>query len=439
MNHVPDDLVFYISIFIPIKNILSISWIDKRFNQLTYNNNEFWKQKFIHDFNVHNLSIVSTNWKSTYQNYGKITVFGSNLFGQLGIGNTNDDIKSWGKRSGLTKKLGDPINLHNPITISDIRAKFVSAGHLSSMIIDLNDNVWTFGENDAGQLGLKDIQNRHVPTFLNIKAKQISTGHCHSLLIDMNDNVWSFGNNQYGQLGLGDDENRLVPIQIVGIKAKSISCGESHSCIVDLEDNVFSFGRNFSGELGLGDTKDRNYPVQITLQDEYDEYIPFKAKIVACGGYHTMMIDLDDNLMGYGNNTYYQLGLNDNNNKLIPTSLNCKAKDIATGGFHTAMIDLEDNVWTFGYNDFGQLGLGHVKNKKVPNKLQMQAKSVIAGYLHTMIIDLEDNIYAFGNSVYNQLGLNDIEDKLIPTKISNLKVEYASGGVAHSIVLSTQK
>ena len=317
------------------------------------------------------------------------------------------------------------------------------------MIIDLNDKVWFFGENDVGQLGLGDIKNRYSPSPLHIKAKMISLGHSHSILIDMNDNVFSFGNNQYGQLGLGNNDNRSVPVQIQNIKAKSISCGESHSIIIDLQDNVFSFGRNFSGELGLGDVIDRNYPVQVTLpineENFLDEHIAVKAKSVACGGYHTMLIDLEDNLYSCGNNTYYQLGLPGNNNKLIPTPFNRKIKSVATGGFHTIIIDLEDNVWTFGYNDFGQLGLGNTDNKKEPisvllaNKTEIKAQKIICGYLHSVIIDLENDIYVFGSSIYNQLGLNNIEDIYVPTKVPDLKAKNMSCGVAHTILISSKK
>ncbi len=46
-------------------------------------------------------------------------------------------------------------------------------------------------------------------------------------------NVWSFGNNNYGQLGLKLDNNvkRNVPTQILNIKAQFISAGGNHAMI----------------------------------------------------------------------------------------------------------------------------------------------------------------------------------------------------------------
>lgn len=426
-------MILCISVFVPIEDIGHLSCVDKNYYKSIDQNPEFWKRKFIFDFNIHNLSITPTDWKHTYFNHGKITVFGSNVFGQLG--NNVNDTKNWGDKPALSSKLGKPVNLCNPISIKTIRAKKVFAGHLYSMLIDLNDYVWSFGENDIGQLGLGDIKNRNLPTPIfchgdKMKAKQISLGNSHSLLIDMEDYVWSFGNNKYGQLGLCDNDNRLVPVQVflngLPLKAKDVSAGESHSFIIDLQDNLISFGRNFSGELGVGDVIDRNYPV---ILEE------LKAKSVSCGGYHTLIIDLEDNLWVTGNNIYYQLGIG-NGTFIEPKKSKHKVKSIATGSFHSAFIDLEDNVWTFGYNDFGQLGLHDKKLHSIPTQIsQIKAKSVHLGYLHTLIVDFDNNIYCTGNSTYNQLGLNSINDVDVLTQIPNLKGKQISGGVAHTILI----
>ena len=45
--------------------------------------------------------------------------------------------------------------------------------------------------------------------------------------------------------------------------------------------DIYTFGNNFSGQLGLGDTKSRYTPTQIPNM---------KAKLVACGGIHTIII-----------------------------------------------------------------------------------------------------------------------------------------------------
>ena len=112
-----------------------------------------------------------------------------------------------------------------------------------------------------GELGLGLISNPdsvfiiNTPTQISgIKAKAVSCGYSHTIIIDLNNNVWAFGQNHRGQLGLGDNQNRNIPVQIPDIKAKAVSCGEHHTMIIDLNNNVWAFGYNHVGQLGLGDT-----------------------------------------------------------------------------------------------------------------------------------------------------------------------------------------
>jgi hypothetical protein len=49
----------------------------------------------------------------------------------------------------------------------------------------MDNNVWAWGENDSGQLGLVG-RNRNKPTPIpGLKAKQIACGAYHTVMIDM--------------------------------------------------------------------------------------------------------------------------------------------------------------------------------------------------------------------------------------------------------------
>lgn len=168
--------------------------------------------------------------------------------------------------------------------INNMKIKFVSCGDSHTVIIDMEDKIWVFGDNEYGQLGLGDLTNHHEPTLLispqgEIRGKSASCGYGHTLIIDLNDDLWAFGDNQYGQLGLGDTDDRIVPIQIIGIKAKSVACGDHHSIITDLDDNIFVFGRNQLAQL---------------KQDKKDILIPTpferRGYGISCGNDHTAMI-----------------------------------------------------------------------------------------------------------------------------------------------------
>ena len=73
------------------------------------------------------------------------------------------------------------------------------------------------------------------PSKLNFghKVTQIATGLQHTLLLTLEGQVYSFGSNNYGQLGLQDLNPRGSPTKIgLNFKAISISCGGYHSVIL---------------------------------------------------------------------------------------------------------------------------------------------------------------------------------------------------------------
>src|SRR5690606_21823834 len=162
--------------------------------------------------------------------------------------------------------------------------------------------------------------------------------------------VWAFGMNDFGRLGPGDRQNRYIPTRIPNLKAKFVSAGGFHTILIDLNNDVWAFGMNDFGRLGLGDEQNRNIPTQIPN---------LKAKFASAGAYHSILIDLDDDAWAFGNNYSCQLGLGDEQDRYIPTRIpNLKAKSVSAGAYHSILIDQNDDVWVFGSNDFGQLGLG---------------------------------------------------------------------------------
>lgn len=145
------------------------------------------------------------------------------------------------------------------------------------------DDVFSWGFNEFGQLGLGDRTDRKNPTFIfddNKKWTKFSGGNYHTLAIDVNHELHSVGYNYYGQLGLGDHgagTNRLQFTRVSGCyfndgslysdnaEWSHISAGSYHSLAVDSSGNLFSCGDGSYGALGLGDVQGRN---QFTLVGE---------------------------------------------------------------------------------------------------------------------------------------------------------------------------
>ena len=106
---------------------------------------------------------------------------------------------------------------------------------------------------------MKQIPN--IPLIQTIS----SVGFC-SYLLDFDGNVWTFGNNKYGQLGLADTViNIPTKIPIVNIEQIAQgSCGK-HFLAKDSQNRIVAMGSNDKGNLGTGETSSHYSPEELNL------------------------------------------------------------------------------------------------------------------------------------------------------------------------------
>jgi alpha-tubulin suppressor-like RCC1 family protein len=93
-------------------------------------------------------------------------------------------------------------------------------------------------------LGLGDQQNRRYPTLVILKnIIQISSGYYFSMALNSTGNVFSFGSNEQGQLGLGDQYNRYTPHHVnISDFIVEISCGGYHVLYLSKSGKIYSNG-----------------------------------------------------------------------------------------------------------------------------------------------------------------------------------------------------
>ena len=73
-----------------------------------------------------------------------------------------------------------------------------------------------------------------------------------------------FGHNNYGQLGLGHNDDQNKPQTLMqGIPIRQIACGDYHTVILQDNNDVLVFGRNDYGQLGLGHNSHQNKPITL--------------------------------------------------------------------------------------------------------------------------------------------------------------------------------
>ena len=74
----------------------------------------------------------------------------------------------------------------------------------------------------------------------------IAAGGAHSVLVSSNEDVFVFGLNNLGQLGLGDEvpcvTQPVKTMQFTSFKIKEISCGDEMTAILNVKGDLFTAG-----------------------------------------------------------------------------------------------------------------------------------------------------------------------------------------------------
>ncbi|OXB53393.1 hypothetical protein ASZ78_001893, partial [Callipepla squamata] len=200
----------------------------------------------------------------------------------------------------------------------------------------------------------------------------VSCGEAHTLALNDKGQVYAWGLATDGQLGLpGTEECIRVPRNIKSlseIQIVQVACGYYHSLALSKGSEVFSWGQNKYGQLGLGyEYKKQNSPQMIKSLLG----IPFAQ--IAAGGAHSFVLTLSGAIFGWGRNKFGQLGLNDDNDRYVPTLLKSlrtqKVVHICCGEDHTAALTKEGGVFTFGAGGYGQLGHNSTSHEINPRKV----------------------------------------------------------------------
>ncbi|MEK6704347.1 MAG: hypothetical protein AABZ06_01020 [Bdellovibrionota bacterium] len=332
----------------------------------------------------------------------------------------------------------------------------VSTGNFFTCRILANGSIKCWGQNNHGQLGLGDKENRgdssgemgqnlpEVPLGTGHTATAISAGLDHVCAILEDGSVKCWGQNNHGQLGLGDKENRgdipgemgnaLPSIDLgSGRKAIAVALGAEHSCALLDNGTVKCWGRNNDGQLGLGDSKSRG-----DKPAEMGDNLPAvnlgtgrTARSLSAGKNFTCAVLDNDTVKCWGYNNYGQLGqggsktLGDSANEMgdnlstISLGSGRTARSVSAGeSFACALLDnYEIKCW--GRNNYGQLGIGNKsaigdKAGQMGDDLQRvelgtahTATSVVSGAYHTCAILNNGDTKCWGRNTFGQLGLGD--------------------------------
>lgn len=183
---------------------------------------------------------------------GQVYAFGHNDFGQLG----NPD-----RTVGLeANPLPEPVALpgeNGPVTQT-------AAGYGHSLVVTSTGQLYSFGENDYGQLGRTTNSGtgnaNPVPTLVSLPSgsapvTEVAAGTYFSLAVTSDGQLYSFGENEFGELGRATNDFTATPnptptlVDLPGATGPvtEVAAGAYFSLAVTSTGQLFAFGANERG------------------------------------------------------------------------------------------------------------------------------------------------------------------------------------------------
>ena len=243
---------------------------------------------------------------------GALYAWGSNRYGQLGIGSENENetlktpnkvnlpgnikelitassvydnlpvyalmedgsLYAWGYNPHGELGVGDEVNRNTPAKVDGI------TGNIIKLYINSSDStygaVYIFTEDGAvyasGHLAGTGSVNTNIPTKLNLPSqpkKMFFRGCDETFAVMEDDSIYVWGSGY--QFGLGGSQSILTPAKHIisgNIKEFIDYLGDTSSTIYVImeDDTIYGWGDNKDGQLGLGDNiKSSLYPVLIKI------------------------------------------------------------------------------------------------------------------------------------------------------------------------------
>lgn len=208
---------------------------------------------------------------------------------------------------------------------------------------------------------------------------------------------------------------KLVP----QIKAKQVACGWSHTLLLTDDGRVLVAGDNKRGQLGLGSEQLTDSSSFFQIQIINDEPV----KQVACGVWSSFLVLQTGKVLFWG-----QFRNLRKETCWIPTELDemGNVSKISVGHKHILILSSSGNVSGFGCNKYGQISF--------------QAQSVLdifAGWNHSILKLDPNSLLLIGKNDHNQLAHHDTNVKSNIIKLEN--ISDISVGSDHCLVLTDRR
>ena len=358
---------------------------------------------------------------------------------------------------------GTSLTLTPPDYATNTRLAGISADGTHSLAVSSDGRLYAWGDNDHGQLGNPDRARRSAPTSVptpdDTRFTQATAGDKYSAALDTQGRIWTWGDNDHGQLGHGTtsgDDPTPRQADTGDTRFTQISAGDGHMTALDTQGRAWTWGDNTQGQLGDGNTGgSTGTPTMRAMPPATPSWLVYTQ--IQAGGRHTLAIANNGRMYAWGDNNHGQLGDgNTGGSAGTPTQVQAPTGTspaftwlhVTAGTDHTFAIgsdaDTGDDIpYTFGSDQQGQLGAGSGTETGRPVKPGLPATitAISAGGHASFAIDSHGTLHAWGDNTQGQLGDNTTTSRAKPVAIdapaSDATWVRTAGGTGHTLAIDS--
>ena len=292
------------------------------------------------------------------------------------------ELWAWGKNIagmlGLNQSPGGIAAYSSPVQVgSNSNWKDVNVRYYNCIGIKNDGTLWSWGDNQNGELGLNSANpdKRSSPTQIPGAWSKLGVGlewtqnddTCY-FAFKNNDQLYAWGDNANGVMGLNDRTQRSSPTQIPGAWSQVACSSDFLARAIKTDGTAWAWGYGGGGELGQNNRTTRSSPTQIGTDTNWKTY----------GGHGRVCLatKTDGTLWAWGDSFGGCLGLNANTSRSSPTRVGGTDDGWKTalpgglGNVSSAAIKNDGTLWSWGYNQSrGQLGHNNATNYSSPKQV----------------------------------------------------------------------
>lgn len=316
---------------------------------------------------------------------------------------------------GLCEEKGheEPVDVSIEYEYYRDRPVSVVAGRGTSFIITEQGALYSYGYNNFGVLGHENTDLIQAPLrvapLLRKVIIKVAAGHAHTMALSDYNEVFSWGKNDKGQLGLGFESKSEIKVtqmtfgNLAKYQVTDISCGHSHSLALVvvknkyglMESTVYGWGDESRGQLGSGDAIYRMRPQENRWLSKYLSTLQVTIDSIYAGGFHNLvLLKGSGQVVAWGANEYGQLGSGFQWDDATPKIINnLRGVVYLSAGLRHNIAACESNsveVFSWGYNGSGELGLGDTDLRLQPTHItaikNAKVLGVSCGERHSLIV-----------------------------------------------------